>query len=287
MKNILSYFYQIIINDNDINNEGYFFYNNNYFKLETYLRNNIEIKEILLLNNYLINKNILINRIILNNYNEPLTYYNNIYYVLLKIDYKEVNNKDFFFLEAPNLNLIKRNNWGELWSRKIDYVEYQIEHLRIKYPLLYNSVNYYIGLSENAIMYFKMLDLKNEKLYINHHRIRDDIDYYNPLSLIIDYKVRDISEYIKYQFINKKMTILEIKEYVNKINLNNMDYILLYVRMLFPSFYFDYYDLIINGKMEEKEIENITNDSIEYEYLLKELYNIFKNKVNLIKINWL
>ena len=54
MKNILQFFYQIVVNDNDIDNEGYFFYNKNYWQIKKYLRNNLEINKLLVLNNYMI-----------------------------------------------------------------------------------------------------------------------------------------------------------------------------------------------------------------------------------------
>lgn len=290
MKNILQYFYQIIVNDDDLDNEGYFFYNKNYWQIKKYLRNNLEINELLILNNYMFINNIKINRIVLNIKNEPLTLYENNYYVLLKIDYKELEVSNFNTILAPNmkeLSFLKRNNWAYLWESKIDYVEYQIKHFIHKYPLIYDSVNYYIGLAENAIMYFKMLDLKNEKLYINHRRVGVEKGFFDPLELVIDYKVRDLAEFIKYNFFVKRMSIESILNYLKQIPLDKMDYLLLFVRLLFPSYYFDIYDKVINSEFDEEKIKDITKYSSEYEDLLYNVYLFIKSYVNIIEIGWL
>ena len=289
MKDILRAYYQIIIDDKSYQDESYFSYNNHLFSLYCYRRNIDEINSLIMLSDYMLRNNVRINEIILNIYNEPLTYYNNHYYVLVKVNYR-FGDKYFKFIKAPidkNYSILKRNNWGYLWSRKIDYVEYQMEHFKNKYPLLLESINYYIGLSENAIMYFNMLKLDNIPLYINHRRISEG-DLYNPTELVIDYKVRDICGYLKRMFFTNKMTIYDIKKYILSLNLENIDYILLYTRMLFPSYYFDIYDRIINDEIEEKTILKITSKHEEYEELLYEIYLIIRRKINnIIGLDWI
>ena len=284
MKNILEFFYQIVLND-EINQQGYFFYNNNLFELKEYNRSQEEIKGLVILNNYMLINNIKINRIILNINNEPLSFYNNKYYVLLKIDYRNVYNNCYNSYRSPNikeLDSLKRNNWSLLWSVKVDYIEYQVSHLIHKYPILYKTVNYYIGLSENAIMAFNMLNV-HEELYISHRRLNDVFD---PTELVIDYKVRDISEYIKNTFFYKEDSYDEIINYIRTLRLEKMDYMLLYIRLLFPSYYFDMYYEILNGRREE-DILLITSKASLYEKMLKDVYNIFKTYVNIINISWL
>lgn len=284
MKNILEFFYQIVLND-EINQQGYFFYNNNLFELKEYKRSQEEIKGLVILNNYMLINNIKINRIILNINNEPLSFYNNKYYVLLKIDYRNVYNNCYNSYRSPNikeLDSLKRNNWSLLWSVKVDYIEYQVSHLIHKYPILYKTVNYYIGLSENAIMAFNMLNV-HEELYVSHRRLNDVFD---PTELVIDYKVRDISEYIKNTFFYKEDSYDEIINYIRTLRLEKMDYMLLYIRLLFPSYYFDMYYEILNGRLEE-DILLITSKALLYEKMLKDIYNIFKSYVNIINISWL
>ena len=288
MEYILSYYYQIIIDNKKIDSKGYFSYNNHLFCLYKYQRNVEEINALVLLNNYMINNNISVNQIINNIYNKSLTYYEGINYVLILIKYQYQAGvfKNILIPENNAYKILERNNWGYLWSMKIDYVEYQIEHLINKYPILYKTVYYYIGLSENAIKYFKMLRLDNVNLYVEHRRISDDY-LYNPVEIVIDYKIRDISEYIKKCFINNRKSIYEIKKYLMQLSLSNIDYILLYVRLLYPSFYFDVYDKIVNNNLEEKKILKITNMVMGYEELLYEVYLLIARRINIIGINWI
>ena len=287
MEYILEFYYRIIIDNKIIDKNGYFSYNNHLFCLYQYQRNIEEINELVLLNQDMLNNNLNVNRIINNIYNKPLTMYEGNNYVLILIKFKYQNGL-FKFIPINNnsYKLLERNNWGYLWSLKIDYIEYQIKHLINKYPLLYKTVNYYIGLSENAIKYFNMLRLDNVNLFISHRRVNNDY-LYNPVELIIDYKVRDISEYLKECFINNKKNIYEIKRYILNLNLSNIDYILLYNRMLYPSFYFDIYEIIVNKDLDEKEILKVTDMANKYEELLYEIYMLIKRKVNIIGIGWI
>ncbi len=159
-----------------------------------------------------------------------------------------------------------------------------MSHIANKYSNIYDSINYYIGLTENAISYFNMINKENIPLYINHRRIKEDLC--NPLELIIDYKVRDIGEYLKYCFFNNK-DISSIINSLNNFNLNNIDYILLYIRMIYPSFYFDKYDNIINNNKNTEEIDNIINKASLYEELLYNIYLYINRKVKIIGIDWI
>ena len=86
MKNILSYFYHMIIEEDKINN-GYFSYHNRLFMLYEYQRNINEIEDLLKLNQEMYYNKYKINKIINNIYNSPITLFDNKYYVLLLINY--------------------------------------------------------------------------------------------------------------------------------------------------------------------------------------------------------
>ena len=58
-------------------------------------------------------------------------------------------------------------------------------------------------------------------------------------------------------------------------------------RLLFPSFYFDIYEDIVNGYTKEKEIIKILNRTDEYQEFLKYIYNYINKKKPIIKIDWL
>ena len=286
MKNILNYYYQIIIDDNKIDYNKYFIYNNHLFCLYEYKRNTNEIEALTVLNNEMISSNISVNKIVNNVFNQTITYHDGKNYVLIEVIYQYSDNFNIKFIEAlgnKETDILKRNDWGKLWSIKIDYVEYQLIHIKKSYPIINSSVNYYIGLAENAISYFNMLNLSNVPLYIEHRRFNKS-NMYNPVELVIDYKVRDIAEYIKSNFFNKKMNINEINNYINKLD---FDYVLLYVRLLFPSYYFDLYEEIINNNIDELKLNNIIEMSSQYEELLYKVYLNMCKRVNLLGINWI
>ena len=216
MNNYINFYYELypdnIVKSKDnytfvINNEKYYF--------TIYNRDIAEIDTIFKLNREMIERNSLVHEIILNKKNEPLTLVDGVYYILLRVyvnDTKIISIDDILFMLNSNdsimdNNIIGRTDWVKLWSLKIDYFEYQIGHLIKKYPYIYNTVDYYIGLGENAIEYIKELseEKMNTNLSVTHRRIGANstlFDLYNPLNLVIDYKVRDIAEYIKDVFFN-------------------------------------------------------------------------------------
>ena len=105
------------------------------------------------------------------------------------IKYRYLNNNN-------NIDLNK------LWSNKIDYLEYQVSQLGTNYNEILNSFSFFIGLSENAISFLNInnINYNNTHKTLNHLRIKNNmlfIDYYNPINILIDYDIRDYSEYIK------------------------------------------------------------------------------------------
>ena len=286
MKNILNYYYGIIISN--IDSFGYFKYQNHLFCLYEIRRNLDEVNALVLLNQFMLNRYIRINKIIFNNYQKPVTIHDNHYYVLVMIVYKMDNNQ-FQFIKMPNenyFNILMRNHWDYLWSLKVDYLESKRNIIKEKYPLINNSLDYYIGLSENAIRYFKMLNVSGKELYVCHRRI-DLNDYYNPLELVLDYKVRDIGEFIKIMFFKDKKDIYEIKKFLNQYSLDYLDYLLLYNRLLYPSYYFDLVDRVIIGNEDEKILDSVISLNNLYEKLLYEIYLLIKRKYPIIGIDWL
>ena len=88
-------------------------------------------------------------------------------YILFKIEAtkEEMNVIDMIkFQNSLILSLDKKNqyhnNWDILWSKKIDYFEYQIHELGKNKKVILNSFSYYIGLAENAISYARNTNKK-------------------------------------------------------------------------------------------------------------------------------
>ncbi|MBO7536368.1 MAG: hypothetical protein J6T34_04455, partial [Bacilli bacterium] len=167
--------------------------------------------------------------------------------------------------------------WKNLWEQKLDYYEYQISELGLKYKKLRNSFSYYSGLCECAINLLNYVNYDNVRMNIAHYRIGKRIDeFMNPLNITIDNITRDIAEYLKSNMITEF-----------DFNLTNDEYILLMARILYPSYYFDVYDKIIKEDIEEKEIDNIIKKNNSFELFLIKTYKYLITKSNMPRIEWL
>ena len=297
MKETINYYYNL--NPSRINKifDYYYFYvNNELFYFVIYDRKIDDINAIFDFNKKMISSNILVNEIIDNKDNSVITYVNKVPYILMKI-YININ-KNITLAEISYLsnskilysNNLMRSNWALLWIRKIDYLEYHHEHNYQKYPLLSASFDYFIGLSENAISYLnntiKNMSPDSSDIGVISHDIINTL--YNPLNIIIDHKARDLAEYIKNSFFNDNFSIFEeLDEYFryNYFSFYGMN--LLVARILYPSFYFDRYDEIVNEKIQESSILKITSRIDEYEKYLQDVFNYLKKYYNIKDIEWI
>lgn len=213
-------------------------------------------------------------------------------YILIKKSNITYNNLlDYYEKNYISINnpIIDHSNWVYLWSKKIDNIEYQLRHIENKFLILSSSVNYYIGIAENAILYVKEslegIDF-NPLKKISHIRILEN-EINNPQNIIIDYESRDIAEYLKYIFFNDSYSYDEIDKIFSKFNFDELSLKLIYGRLLFPTFYFDMYDKIVTNLQEEKKIINIINRSEEYEDYLENIYSLICRHKKIPKITWL
>jgi len=294
MNNFIEYFYNIKIDKITYHNKYYSFIYNGYIYKLYFIDEIINTDSLLDINRKLIN-NTLISEIIINRNNEVISIYNNYKYILIKI-YVSIG-KSITLSEISNLSntLYKENlniNWGMLWERKIDYLENLINENGKKYPLIVNSFNYFVGMAENAISYYNNIKIDNNYKYtINHKNIRIDStveDFYNPLNIIYDYKVRDVAEYIKNSFFNKNDKIYdEINLYLKYNHLSLMEIKLLISRILYPSFYFNMYEDIMIDEKEEIIIVDIINNLDEYENYLADIIDFFNKYYEIEDIMWL
>ena len=301
MKDIINYYYNL--NPNKIKkifNYYYFYLKDELYYLVSYNRKLEDINSIYNYNKEMLSHNILVNEIIPNKENSPITYINKEPYILMKILIninKPINLPEINYISNINIfyqNNIARDNWLNLWINKIDYLEYHHEQNKKKYPLLNQSFNYFIGLSENAITYLnnttKLYKKEKKDIGVTSHDYLDNTIYslYNPLNIIIDHKARDIAEYIKLSFFNDNYSIYEqLDEYFKHNYFSIYGISLIIARILYPSFYFDYYDKIINNIENESSILKITSRIKEYEKYLQDIFIYFHKYYNIKDINWL
>ena len=282
MKNTIMYYYNFPRLRMFIKNyKTYFTDDKNIFSFERVRDHN----EIIQLYN-LINNDNLLDKILVNINNSIFTSYKEEDYILIRKNIVRkkllpyINNNDL-----SRVNLLLRNNWSNIWSIKIDYIEYQYEHIKGKYPIIDESINYYIGLAENAIAYYENALSINENipLALCRRRIIDD-NMYNPNNIIIDYRERDIAENIKHMYFFKNTSIITIINSIKKLKLNKKQAYLLYSRLLYPSYYFDIYEGIVNDKENILDMINIVNKRKGFELILNKTNDYFKE---LKKVEWL
>ena len=298
MKNALFYYYKFNVDRLIKKNNYYFFENDNYFYyLYPVIRPKEYIFSLKYLNQYLINTKYM--EIVFNIFNDIVSLINNHQYILLrqrkeiKFSIDDFFNPYYININNSNLKTFDHSDWYKLFSSKIDYFEYQKSFIKVKYPLLYKTMDYYIGLSENAISYFyacnKYLGKNNiDNLVLSRRRIdllNDSI--YNPLNTVIDNRARDIGEYLKYLFLGNDYDDVKIENFLLSFNFSSYQYSLIMDRLLFPSFYFDLYEEIINESRREEEIIPILKRSGEYESFLKMIYDILNKNQSIMRIDWL
>lgn len=290
MKNVIYNYYNILLTDINESNDNYYFYYNSNLYVFYLIENNPEIiNEIY---NFLIENNIDSYKIIANKDNNLITTINNKNYALLHL--KGLLKYEIKFEEFKYYPIDKQNhNWGTLWSNKLDYYEIQIRELGKKYQTLLNSFGFFKGIAENAILYYNLTEKKfNDEVpvAIVHNRMNYpeyEIDYNNPLNFVIDYYIRDISEYIKSYAISDYYDLENIITLINKLTLNSKSFNLLYSRLLYPTFYFDEYDKIILGREEDNKIINVIDKIQNYLEMLKKIFIVFNNKYEMFNIEWL
>lgn len=304
MKESICYYYNINVDKLDefgdkyhfkIQNQDYFFvyYNRSLAELSDIINCVIDLK----------NKGLDIHVPVLNIEKSYLTKINDINYILFQINNPQEKFNIFDIIDNnqklvlnDNYSSLYRNNWERLWEDKIDYYEYQIRELGLDKEIIKNSFSYYIGLAENAISYIHIINNRfanySPKIVWSHRRIfypNYRVNYYNPLSFIFDIEIRDIAEYLKSIFfsVGYNETIEELKTYLKIQKLDGFMYNMLFARMLFPTYYFDIYEDVMNKSRKEEDLIKIIEQVEEYEKFLKKAYFEISKYAQLYKIDWL
>ena len=296
MKEIINYYYNFdLVDINEFNNYASFNYQGEDFYFVFFNRTEEELKDLLDIIYELKMKGLRVHDIIINRYNSPLTKVGDNNYLLLKLNSSK-NEKINFISMCEFLSKLKlNNNNSELWSKKIDYFEEQINLLGKNKKIVLDSFSYYIGLSENAISYVNKINKvigisENDSITLSHRRIfypNINLNYLNPLSFIFDLEVRDVAGYLKVSFFNGEDALLDLSTYLKMRPLTPYSYHMLYARLLYPSYYFDIYEDIMNNDGSEERLIPVIKKVDEYEIFLKKAYEEINKYTPLEKIDWL
>lgn len=304
MKELLKTYYNVY--DIDLVENSlycYFIFHDKKYFFVPYIRSEEEFQELFLLNEELLNKGIPTGKFIINNQKSYITFDNQKKYVLLEMPIHD--NVEYNVLDMVNFadklvvgskkSILYRNHWAELWSSKMDYFEYQIKQLGKDKHIILNSFSYYVGLVENAIAYVNNTTKKyslsiNERITLQRKRVvfpNIALNYFNPMNYVIDIEVRDIASYFKSLFFHSYEDLFtEVHAYLKRRKLGIYGYQLLYARLMYPSFYFDIYEKVMEGEMEESALLPIIHKVDDYELFLKDMYNIICEYAPIERVEW-
>ncbi len=306
MKELLIKNYNLSDSIDVLENEQYcsFLFKDKKYYFVSYYRSEEELNDLLALNAELIQKGIPTSRFIENIFGQYITVYLEKKYILFESPLnisKEYNVLDMISFAnqlqiSKKKSVLYRNSWGELWSKKVDYFEYQVTQLGKNKSVVLNSFSYYVGLAENAISYVNNT-IRNhqisvyENITLQRKRIQFpniQLNYFNPLNYVIDIEVRDIASYFKSLFFDSPDDLwIEVHAYFKRKKMSIFGYQLLYARLLYPSYYFDVYEKVMENQVDEQELIAIINKASEYELFLKKMYLEIIQYAPIEKIDWI
>ena len=196
MKDILKEYYGLVLEYSRNYNEGIiFFVNGDYYYLCKCNIDSVEVKKSYELYLVLKRRNIVLHDFVFNNNGELLSDG----YVLFKLNY---------IIDDIDINDLKRldmkidyelyDDFYNLWINKIDYIEMQLIDMSQNNIINY-SFDYFLGIAEMLLSYYKDNVYDNEGRYIVHRVFYNlnTVDFYNPLNIVLGDRYKDVASYIR------------------------------------------------------------------------------------------
>lgn len=278
MENIISYYYNLRVDNYKLINNVFIFESNHYLFIAKEIKDRDMFKQIISINSDfympLINKD-----------GEFSFEYNNKKYTLFKADNPSLKVDNNFKLIPVMQNV--EIDYSKIWINNIDYFIKKITEMEHSEIEKVNYLNYYIGMSENAVI----INEKGKKMSglaritVSHYRIcypNYALTYNDPTELTLDFISRDLAEYIKTKFFFDKIDINEVIELLNRYNINDKEIMFFLARLLYPTYYFD---AITENNIEKQKI--IIEKREKYEHFLSLILNNLKTNNIMINISWL
>lgn len=299
MKNFLNTNYNIIV-DKIYKTKGdlFFFTNNTKIYIVSIDENDLNnITEQVKVSNALARNQVTINTILLNKYGSYFSKYKEKTVILIIVNDNEKNklyysellklqnyNENYFILEK--INLITE------WESEIDILENELMEYNKENRIVQNSFNYYVGLAELALQFYKHNTInKNIKYCIGHYRLTDfnRKNFNNPLFLKKIDNSYDVANYIKHKLYFETIDFEEIYEICQN---NTIDTECLISCLLYPTYYFNNLKAFLKSNDDRendniKKIKHIINKQKKLEDLFVFLRNQLKNEKIVEIFNWL
>lgn len=278
MENIISYYYNLRVDNYKLINNVFIFESNHYLFIAKEIKDLDMFKQIISINSDfympLINKD-----------GEFSFEYNNKKYTLFKADNPSLKVDNNFKLIPVMQNV--EIDYSKIWINNIDYFIKKITEMEHSEIEKVNYLNYYIVMSENAVIINekakKMSGLA--RITVSHYRIcypNYALTYNDPTELTLDFISRDLAEYIKTKFFFDKIDGNEVIELLNRYNINDKEIMFFLARLLYPTYYFD---AITENNIEKQKI--IIEKREKYENFLSLILNNLKTNNIMINISWL
>ena len=161
-----------------------------------------------------------------------------------------------------------------------------------EYQLIQSSINYFIGLAENAISLMSnyeqnIIEQNNSIGHKFNYKMYKSCKMGDPFIFIKVNKMYDLANYIKYNFYIKNINYDDINYIINEIGNTEYEKVYFFANLLYPNVYFDLIRNILLGNEREEKLNLFLNNIKNYKNLLLNCQNMIKN-VKLIKlITWL
>ncbi len=270
--------------------EMFFFYNNE----KIHIRKNNDINHLNMLyelTNYLYSHHIPTYTFIHNNKNKPYTHLNKNVVVLLK----ENNNNDYVSLNTLNkyrnikTKLYNYNIFIE-WSNEVDLIEKELMEYNKEYPLIQESIDYFIGLAENAIElignFKNIIDANNNSIgHLVDYNLFNNMSINDPFTFIKTNIMFDYANYIKYKYVLNEIDYNELDSIFN--SLSEYESIYLLSCLIYPSTYFSLVKSILLKKEEEEKLIFTIKKIDNYNQLLLFCKSRVKSKVISNLLSWI
>ena len=292
MKEFLLSNYDIEVDNIYVENGNYYFFVNNTKIYVIYLDNEKLLDELFKITNELYLRNIMVNTFIINNKGFLCTERDNKKVALLKVNNIEdaIDINDILLFNNIGCNLPNYNILDE-WKYEVDSIEKEIIEYNKEYQLLQKSINYFLGLAENAIQllsnYKKNVESSCDSIGHLFKDYSNNVNIYYPFSFIKVNKMYDVANYIKREFFDGILSYEKLDYYFEGLAKTSFDKVYLFSCLMYPNMFFNCVKGILYQINNEGKIKKYIDNIKRYEELLR-YCKVYLRGVNCVKsLMWL
>ncbi len=289
MKKFIKTYYNINVEKIYKNKNNYFFYSGNdlIYIIKTD-KNKEELDNLVNISNSIYHKNNNTSTFLLNKEGNYYTKYDGSYLVLLKyndIIKDRIEFNDIFYYPIEN-NLLLNYDILNHFKNQIDVLEKEIQEYNKEHSLIQKSIDYFIGISENAIQLLSDINISYDSICHNIGLTNyNKVEYNNPFNYIKANIMYDYANYFKYKFYYETINYDELYYLIKNSNIN--DLILFFGLMLYQEEYFNLVKQILLDKQNEEDLNIYINHISDYKELLLYIKDSIRNVDKIREIEWL